>query len=383
MSTIITPATSTSLKIIPVTNKSQQKAFINFAWDLYADDPNWVPPLLMNYREMLNFKKHPFYDEGGIQTWLAMRGNKIVGRIAAIINAGHNKRYGETRGFFGFFESIDDQAVATALFDTARAWLKERGMTTLRGPVNPSLNYELGLLVDGFDTPPFFMMSYNKPYFEDLMKHVGLTKTQDLFAFEGHASMIEKLDPKLKFIVDTAQERFNIKVRTLNRKKFQEDVEVFLDVYNRSLVSTWGFVPLTPAEMKHIATGLKQLIIPEMTLYAEVDGKPIGVCFALLDYNPRIKAINGRLFPFGFIKLLWNRRAIKNIRIISANVVPEYQRWGVGLILLNGLVPKIYEWGIENVEISWVLESNHLSRATLEKGGAILSKTYRLYDGDL
>ncbi len=372
-----------NLRIVPVRKRAEQRAFIDYAWQLYADDPHWMPPLRMNQRELLNYSSHPFYERNKIQTFLAMRGSQVVGRIAALTNEGHNERFQERRGFFGFYESIDDQAVARGLFDAARAWLREEGLSDLRGPMNPSMNYEVGLLVEGFDSPPFFMMTYNKPYYERLFLECGLAKTQDMYAFWGHVSVLGTQDHKLKYIVQMAVERFNIVIRPYETRHFKRDLEIFVDLYNSSLVKTWGFVPYSKAEAKHLAIALKRLLIPELTLFAEVDGKPIGFCAALMDYNPRIKASNGRLFPFGFIRLLWNRRAIKRIRIISANVIPEYQSWGVGLVLLNGLVPKIIEWGIQEAEFSWVLESNHLSRGSLEKGGAKLSKTYRLYDGKI
>jgi GNAT superfamily N-acetyltransferase len=157
---------------------------------------------------------------------------------------------------------------------------------------------------------------------------------------------------------------------------------MFLEIYNSSLGGTWGFVPLTPGEVKHMAASLKHLIVPELALVAEVEGKPIGTVFCLLDYNPRIKAIDGRLFPFGFLRLLWNKKAIKRLRAISTNVVPEYQAWGIGLVLMSGLYERFIKWGLEEVEFSWVLESNYLSRRTLERGGAIVTKKYRMYQDD-
>ena len=157
---------------------------------------------------------------------------------------------------------------------------------------------------------------------------------------------------------------------------------MFLEIYNSSLSGTWGFVPLTPAEINHMAASLKHLIVPELALVAEVEGRPIGTVFCLLDYNPRIKAINGRLFPFGFLKLLWNKKAIKRMRAISTNVIPEYQAWGVGLVLHAALVPRLFDWGMQEVEFSWVLESNHLSKRTLERGGALVTKKYRIYQDD-
>ncbi len=303
--------------------------------------------------------------------------------MAAIVNNSHNRRAEEQRGFFGFFESIDDQQVANLLFDTAADWLRQRGMTAIRGPANPSLNYECGLLIEGFHSPPTFMMTYNKPYYGHLVEGWGFQKVQDMYAFWGHIDMISGLDRKLWFIANEARERFKVNVRPMSRKNFREEVEMFLRVYNASLVGTWGFAPMSPGEVKASAAGLRQLIAPELALVAEIDGEPIGACLGLLDYNPRVKAIGGRLFPFGFIKLLRNKHAIKKMRVISINVVPEYQRWGLGVVLLGGLIEPIQKWGMHEAEFSWVLESNTLSRGSLEKGGAKLDKTYRMYDRDL
>jgi GNAT superfamily N-acetyltransferase len=374
---------ATNVTVTPVTSKSQQKQFVNLPWTLYAGDANWVPPLLMEHKRLLGFKHHPFYDDGAIKTFLATRGTEVVGRIAAIVNGAHNRRAEEKRGFFGFFESIDDQNVANALFDAAAEWLKQQGMTAIRGPANPSLNYECGLLVEGFHSPPTFMMTYNKPYYGKLVEGWGLKKVQDMYAFWGHIDMISGLDRKLWFIANEAKERFNVKIRPMDTSRFREEVEMFLRVYNASLVGTWGFAPLSPAEITELAKGLKMLIAPELAIVAEVDGEPIGACLGLLDYNPRVKAIGGRLFPFGFIKLLRKKHSIKKMRVVSINVTPEYQRWGLGVVLLGGLIEPIQKWGMHEAEFSWVLETNTLSRGSLEKGGAKLDKTYRMYDRDL
>ncbi len=371
---------STEVVVQPVRGRRQRKEFLNFAFRHYAGDPNWIPPLLFDQRALLGYKRHPFYLDAEIETFLAYRDGQVCGRIAAIVNRGHNRFHNENRGFFGFYESIDDQQVAAALVEAAASWLAERGMHDLRGPCNPSLNYECGLLVEGFDTAPFFMMTYNKPYYGRLLEGCGLHKSQDLYAFWGHTSMLTKLDPKLLNIATGAAERFNVKVRPLDTSRFRAELEMFLNVYNQSLGGTWGFVPLSAAEVKHLGAQLKMMIVPELALVAEVEGQPIGAVFGLLDYNPRIKLIGGRLFPFGFIRLLRRRRELKRMRVLSTNVVPEYQRWGIGLVLLRGLVPKILEWGMEEVEFSWVLETNTLSRGSLERGGARLTKTYRLYD---
>ena len=368
--------------VTPVTTRSEQRRFVDLPWRIYSDDPCWRPPLRMAQEELLGFRHHPFYDRSKSRSFLVTRGGRDVGRLTAIVNAGHVERYGENRGFFGFFECEDDLPAAEAVFTAARDWLDEQGMTTVRGPTNPTLNYECGLLIDGFDTPPFFMMTHNRPYYADLVEAQGLGKIEDLYAFWGQMSMLDSLDSKLGVMVEGVKERFGVTVRSLDRNRFADEVRMFLDIYNSSLGGTWGFVPLSDGEVRHMATSLKHLIVPELALVAEVDGKPIGSVFCLLDYNDRIQAINGRLFPFGFLKLLWNKRAIKRMRAVSTNVVPEYQAWGVGLVLMAALVPRLYDWGMEEVEFSWVLESNHLSKRTLERGGAIVTKKYRIYQND-
>jgi GNAT superfamily N-acetyltransferase len=374
--------TMTDLVVTPVQSRRQRKEFLNFPWKVYRGDPNWIPPLRIDQKELVNFRPHPFYLHNDIQTFLAYRSGEVCGRIAAILNRGHNERYHEKRGFFGFFECADDQEAAAGLFDACKAWFAERDIHALRGPANPSLNYTVGLLIDGFDSSPWFMMTYNPPYYERLIESCGFRKTQDLYAFWGKKEMLPAIHAKLAPICEKIREYVNVTVRQLDKSRFMQEVEDFLSIYNRSLAATWGFVPMSPEEVRHMAKGLRWLIVPQLSVGAEVDGTLIGAVFGLLDYNPRIRDIDGRLFPFGFIHLLRNKRALKKIRLISTNVIPEYQRLGVGVVLLDGLLPRGIEWGLEEVEFSWVLESNSLSRGSLEKGGAKRTKTYRLYDLD-
>lgn len=369
-----------NLIIQRVATSKQRKQFLQYPWTLYRGDPNWIPPLRASQKELVGYAPHPFYARNSVQTFLAYRNGEVRGRIAAILNQGHNVHYNERRGFFGFFDCIDDQEVATGLFDAVRQWFADQGIFMLRGPTNPSLNYELGLLIDGFDSPPTFMMTYNPPYYERLIENYGFRKTQDLYAFWGHVEMLPKIAQKLQPIAEQIIDRYNVKLRPLDKTHFRQDVEMFLSIYNRSLVNTWGFVPMSPDEVRCLAGGLKHIIVPEMAIAAEIDGRVVGASFGLPDYNPRIKEIDGRLLPFGFIHLLRNRQAIKRIRLISTNVLPEYQRMGVGLVLMHGLVPKALEWGLQEAEFSWVLESNSLSYGSLKKGGAKITKTYRLYD---
>jgi hypothetical protein len=369
-----------SLTVKPVQTRREQKQFLELPWEIYRGDKNWVPPLRDNQKELVGYKPHPFYDDAEIQTFLALRDKRPCGRVAAIINRAHNRRYKEERGFFGFFESIDDQEVAAGLFDAARGWLAERNIHKLRGPMNPSMNYECGLLIEGFDSPPTFLMTYNPPYYPDLLERYGFCKVQDMYAYGAHLGMLGQLNQKMMFIVEEATRRFNVKCRHLNPSRFAQDVQTFLNIYNQSLGGTWGFVPLSDAEMKHMASGMQRLVVPELTCLAEVEGRDVAAIFGMLDYNPRIKQIDGRLFPFGFIRLLWNRKAIKKIRLVSTNVLPEFQRWGLALVAGHRLYVDGVAWGVSEVEFSWVLESNHLSRASIERGGALKEKSFRLYD---
>lgn len=368
------------LEVIPVATRRERKLFFNLPWDLYRDDPNWVPPIRIVQKELLNYRHHPFYDDADIQTFLAFRDGQPCGRIAALVNHAHNRQYDEQRGFFGFFESIEDEEVSGALFDASKQWFAERGIEAIRGPVNPSLNYECGLLVDGFHEPPWFMMTYNKPYYGRLIEQYGFRKAQNLYAFWGHIDMLDEISKRLYSISHSILERLELKCRIIDTSRFNEEIETFLDIYNKSLVSTWGFVPMSRGEVKKQAAGLKQMIVPELTTMAEIDGKPVGTMFGLLDYNPRIKEMDGKLFPFGFLKLLRKRNELKKVRLISTNVLPEYQSWGIGLALVARLVPDALKWGIEQAEFSWVLESNDLSYKTLKKGGAKITKQYRIYD---
>jgi hypothetical protein len=366
-----------------VETRKQQKQFMELIWQLYKGDPNWIPPLRMNQEELVGFRRHPFYENAKCKAFIVQKDGKVVGRIVGIINHGHNQRYKEKRGFFGFFDCIDDQEAANHLFRAAAEYLKSEGMTDVRGPCNPSLNYELGTLIEGFDTPPTFMMTYNWPYYDKLIRGFGFEKTQDLYAFEGHIDMLDSMDPKLKFVIDEVKRRFNVTLRPANRKHFDKEIQLFLNIYNRALQSTWGFVPLTEAESRAIGFSLKFLIDPAVTSFVEVDGQPVGVGLGLPDYNPLIKKIDGKLFPFGFLRLLWGKKSIRKIRVISTNVVPEYQRWGLGLVALERMLPDCLAKGIEEAEFSWVLESNDLSRGSLERAGTKRTKTYRLYDRSL
>lgn len=370
------------LVVRPVESWSEQRRFIRLPWEIYRGDRNWIPPLIHSQKGLLGFRPHPFYRQAEARSFIARRGGADVGRITAIVNRPHNERFGETRGFFGFFECHDDAAAARALFGAARDWLRGRGMTCVRGPANPSLNYEAGLLIDAFDKPPAFMTTYNAPWYPRLVEENGFVKVQDMYAYWGEVPMLATLDPKLEQMRDAVLERFGVKLRKLDASRFEDEVRLYFRIYNESMQATWGFVPFSEAEILQLAGELRHLIVRDLAVVAEVNGRPVGTTFALLDYNPRIRAIGGRLLPFGLFRLLWNKRAIKHMRLVTANVTPEFQAWGIGLVLLDALVPAVLGWGIKEAEFSWVLESNVLSRGSLERGGAVRTKTWRMYQDD-
>src|SRR5262245_16807897 len=371
---------TSSLIVKPVETRTERKQFLELPWQINRGNPNWVPPLRQNQEELVGFRHHPFYDDAEGQTFLALASGKPVGRVMAIVNHCHNRLHKENRGFFGCCASIDDQDVAAGLFAAVRDWFAARGITALRGPANPSMNYEAGLLIEGFDEPPYFMMTYNPRYYQRLIEGCGFVKSQDMFAFSAQMEMLGTLDKKLAFVVEECHKRFDIKIRAGDKRHFARDVRLFLTVYNQAMVSSWGFIPLSDAEIDHMAASLKHLIVPELIAIAEIEGKTAGFMLGLLDYNERIKRIDGRLFPFGFLRLLWNKKGIHRIRMISTNVIPEFQKWGVGLVIGAHLLPIAIKWGLKEAEFSWVLESNNLSFGTLKRGGAKITKTYRMFD---
>ncbi len=366
--------------IVAVQRGVQQRAFVRFPWTLYRDDPHWVPPLVDNQKRLLGYKPHPFHEIAEVQTFLAQRHGQTVGRVAAILNREHNRVHREQRGFFGFFECIDDQAVADALLDAVMHWFAQRGIDAVRGPCNPSMNYVCGLLVEGFDSPPTFMMTYNPPYYGRLLEGYGFRKAHDLLAYVGHVSQLPEVDRRLGTTVEMIRERMKARVRPMDTSRFRQECELFLNIYNRACERMWGFVPLTPGELQALAGSLKHLLVPELALACECDGRTVGAVLGLPDFNPAIKRIGGRLFPLGWLRLIWSKRHVKRFRVLSIDVVPEYQAWGLGLLLMNGLVPKVLEMGIEEAEFSWISETNTLARGGLEKGGARLAKRYRIYD---
>jgi len=371
---------SDEIKVRATTSWWDRRRFQHFPWAIYAGDRNWIPPILSQERLLLGWGRHPFFANAEMVTLLAERRGRIAGRVAVFVNDVHNRKYHEKRGFFGFFECVDDVAVARRLFEAGRAWLAQRSMTAWRGPVNPSLNYTCGLLIDGFESPPTFLMTYNPPYYADLIEACGFAKSQDLYAYEMDVALLAKLVDRYKPAVMSSLDGDDISLRQLDPSRLDEEINTYLELYNRALDGTWGFTPLQEGEVTQIAADLRHVIAPEFVAFAMSGGKTVGAVLALLDYNQIIRKLNGRLLPFGIFRLMRGRRRIDAARAMAVTMVPAFQQSGLGIVLIDRLVDAAKPWELKRWEFSWVLESNESSRGSLERAGTKRCKTYRIYD---
>jgi GNAT superfamily N-acetyltransferase len=374
---------SPAVEVRPVSGRAELERFLRLPWRIYAGDPHWVPPLLSDVRAALDPKKHPFHEHADVATFLAWRGNEAVGRIAAVVNRVHNEFHEESTGFFGLFESIDDQGVADALLMTAEKWLRERGMTSVQGPMNLSTNEEVsspGVLVDGFHRPPVIMMSHNPPYYAALVERAGYAGAKDLLSY-----WIDVPEPpaRLRRGYERLLAAGDVTVRSLDMRRFDDEVATIQRIYNSAWERNWGFVPMTPAEIGHMAKQLKPVANPDICAIAEVNGEAVGFALALPDYNMALRHVNGRLFPLGIFKLLWHRRRIDTARTLTLGVTPGYRGRGLNALLITHINLAANRSGIWRGECSWILEDNWEMRRILEKSGAVADKTYRVYQKHL
>lgn len=327
--------------------------------------------------ELIDPSRHPFHEHGTVELFLAKRGDEVVGRIAAIHNDLHLEIYGEKLGFFGLFETINDEAVSRSLFDAAAHWLSLRGLEAMRGPASFSLNEEAGLLVRGFDGPPVVMMTYNPEWYATLVESYGFSKAKDLLAYFLPDST--PTDRLLAF-AGKLKTRYNVTIRTLDKKHFSQEVALVRKIYNEAWEKNWGHIPLTEAELDYMAKQFKPVVDPRLVVFAEVNGELAGFGLALPDFNVALKEMNGSLFPFGWAKALWYSRRIKLARCITLGVLERFRRFGVGELIELELMINAKKRGILTAEFSWILEDNVLMRATIEKMGAAQYRTYRIYD---
>jgi GNAT superfamily N-acetyltransferase len=365
-------------EIVAVNGKKALNEFVELPFTLCRNEPHWVPPLRMAVKELLDREKHPFYANAQAEFFLAIQDGRTVGRIAAIIDRNHNRFHAEEAGFFGFFDCIDDAAVARALLERAHAWVIDRGAKFMRGPVNPSTNYECGVLVDGFDYDPMVMMTYNPRYYPRLLEQAGLTKAKDLFAYLSNANTISM--KKIERVADKVLATNGVRVRPINMKDFQADVERVWDVYGAAWARNWGFVPMSREEFFLMGKEMKMILKPDLMLIGEVGNKVVGFAMALPDVNYALKRAGGSLFPTGLLKILYYQRLIKNVRVLALGVVEEYRASGLAAGFYATLVRNARRLGYGDCEMSWILEDNVLMNRSLEVMGAKRYKTYRIYE---
>jgi len=367
-------------KIVAVNSKKDLATFIDFPHDLYKNDPNYVPELFIAQRDLLT--KHPFHKHNKLQAFLAYEDDKVIGRIAAILNNAHNEFNKVNDGFWGFFDCINDQETADLLFNTAAVWLKGQGVDQkLIGPVNFSTTEACGLLIKGFDSPPMLMMTYNAPYYEVLVEKAGFAKQVDLIAWHWDG---EAYDDKSVRLLDALQERLkrnNIIIRPVNLNKFKEEAAKLREVYNSAWDKNSGFVPLTDEEFEYLAKDLKLILDPKFALVAEQEGKIVGFGLALPNYNEIFKTIKrGRLLPTGIFKLLLNKSKIQSIRIYALGIVEGYRKMGIEACLYGSIIKEYKRRGFKHAEAGWTLENNTMINEAIKAIKGDPYKTYRLYE---
>ena len=368
-------------KIVAVTLPSMLADFIDFGHELYKGNVNYVPELFIAQRDLLTPGKHPFHEHSVVQTFLAYDGDKITGRIAAILNNNHNRFNNANDGFFGFFDCINDEETSSLLFDAAGQWLKEKGVSTMIGPVNLSTNETCALLIEGFDSPPVAMMTYNEPYYKDLIEKEGFHKKTDLIAYHFDT---DKRDERRLKTVDLIKDRLSrrgIVFRPINLKKFKEETDQIRQIYNSAWDKNLGFVPMTENEFKYLAKDLKLIMDKDFCVVAEHNGRMVGFSLAIPDINYILQKIKkGRLFPTGIFKLLFLKKRIKKIRIITLGVIEGYRKMGIETVFYADIIKTVLRKGITTAEASWILEDNYLMNKAISDINGQPYKRYRIFE---
>ncbi len=367
-------------EVHPVDSRRAWKEFLELPYRLYRDSPYWVPPLRIQQKR-IHDDRHPFYAQAEVRRFLALQSSRTVGRVAAIIDHNSNRFRNEQAGFFGFLETVDQEEVAGALLDAAARWLRERGMRVMRGPMNPSTNYECGLLVEGFDSGPCLMMPYNPPYYPPLVEQAGLRKLKDLYAYFTTATEIDV--GKVERVANRALAGNNVRIRSARLDDFDAEIERFFQLYNSAWSRNWGFTPITREQVNFLARELKPLLDPDLALLAEIGDRVVGCALAVADINQALRHARGRLFPLGALKILYYKRRIRRMRVLILGVIEEYSASGVAAALYAALFRNGLKAGYREGEFSWVLEDNVLMNRSLEAMGARRYKTYRIYEGEL
>ncbi len=378
---------SASVEIVPVQTRQQWHDFHHLPFAIYKGDPNWVPPLLLERKLHFQAKHNPYFQHARAAFFLAYRGTEPVGRITAQIDQLHLDRYHDATGHFGFIEAVDDADVFAALLKAAERWLHGQGMRRVIGPVSFSLWDQPGLLVDGFDTPPSVMMNHHRPYYEDRIAANGYQKAEDLIAYRyGPEAPTQTLDKLLA----RAMRGGEITLRNIHMdKRFKGEVAMLLDIINDAWSDNWGYVPMTKAEIDDLAGILKLLLRPGDVAIAEYQGKPAAFAAIFPNLNEAIRDMNGRLFPFNWIKLLWRMKVAgtKTARMPMMGVRKALQASPAGAALALSVIRSVREFnfsrGVVDSELSWILARNARVRHVIEMVGGVAYKTYRVYEKPL
>jgi GNAT superfamily N-acetyltransferase len=367
------------IEVRPVHSGRDLSRFIQLPFDLFRDEARWVPPLRLDVKSRLNRKKNPFFEHSEAEYFIAWREGRPVGRIAAIDNHRHRQFHHDRVGFFGWFDCIDDVEVARALLETARRWLSARGLDTIRGPASFSLNDECGLLVEGFDEHCTILTPWNPPYYEALVEAAGLTKVMDLYSFRLDVMSFD--NERIGRIAKLVKRRENVALRRFNVKDFEGEVKRVMAIYNDAWEDNWGFVPMTPRELEHMAKELKPVLEPSLVCFAEHEGEAVGFSLVLPDINPLLKKLRGRLFPFGIFRLLRGIRHVPGVRLVAMGMNRSHHKKGLDALLYLDNFEASRDLGKEWSELGWVLESNQVMINTIERIGGHRARTHRLYEG--
>ncbi|MCX6349389.1 MAG: N-acetyltransferase [Candidatus Aureabacteria bacterium] len=344
---------------------------------MYRGNPCWVPPLLMVEKALLTPGKNPFWEHAERGLFLAFRGDEPVGRIAAIRDRDFIVYHRTPTGYFGFFECLDDPEAARALFAAAEGWLMGRGLKAMIGPLNPSTNNICGFLLEGYDSPPKFMMPYTLPYYHPLVEGCGLRKAKDLLAYR--IPVPKEMNPRLEAVAKAVKKR-GVSIRRIDMKNFTRELKLVRTIYNEAWKDNWGFVPITEGEIKHMAKELKPLVVPQLAFFAEYQGELAGFYLVLPDYNQVIKRMNGRMGPLQLLIFFLNRKKITDIRLLMAGIMEKFQKKGLDAVLYLESARAARDLGYKDSEISWLLEDNALVIRAAEFMGGTLYKKYRIYE---
>jgi hypothetical protein len=366
------------IEVVTVTEKTLLNTFVDLPWRIYVNYANWVPPLKNEIRRILNPHKHPFWEFSERVLFLARRGSETVGRIVGIIDRHSNECHDQKMGIWGFFECTDDPEAAAALYSSVEGWARLKGMTFLRGPLSPSMNYEAGLLIEGFDDPPAVMMAYNPPYYQGLAESCGFTKEKDLLSFriDGDYRLPDWMDR----LAEKIGKKKGVRIRHVNPKDQDAEYELIRKIYNDSWSGNWGFVPLSVHEMQDIQKSVKPFADADLVFFIDYEEEPAAVCVIFPDVNPLLKGLNGRLGLLGLPKVLLQRRRINGLRLLMFGVKEKYRQLGLPLLAFHHIYEIVRGNGrYSHLELGWTLEDNESINSLIEESGARRYKKYRIF----